>query len=109
MKTDQIPIRSVPLFHVGSIVETDEGLGEIIDIVIQAGKYDRWELDPPKLVIMLENGSILNACMCSIRIPESEKATELLHREYDRLWPPVDVDGGYIYEEDDNTVIREGE
>jgi len=78
------------LLEPGTTVETEEGRGVIKSIALNAAEYnDEWQLEPPSIEVELENGEIIYTCICELVIPSDDEATELLHSEYDRLWPPM--------------------
>jgi len=98
--------RTVRLFGVGDAVETDQGPGTLVAVDFHAGKYhDGWVLDPPSLVVELEDGTTIHTCLCSITLPGTVKGTKLIHKEFDRLWPAQDDE----VPEDSNMLIPEGD
>ena len=94
------------LFAVGDDVITQDGPGEVIGVQFNIAKYNkRWELEPPAIVVELEDGTVIHTCLCEIELPSTKKGTKLLHREFDRLWPPIDEE----VPEDADMLIPEGE
>ena len=79
------------LFSVGSSVNTDEGPGVVVDIQFNVADYEGdVQLEPPSIVVELDSGSTIHTCLCSIELPDDEGGTEILHSEFNRLWPPMD-------------------
>lgn len=102
------------LLGIGDEVETDDGVGVITDITLNAADYNgEWQLEPPSIEVKLEDGTTVHTCICSLKIPEDDDATELLHQEYGRLWPamqdevPEDADS-LIPEGDEEEDVRTG-
>ena len=78
------------LFAVGDEVLTSEGPGEVIGVQFNCAKYNtRWELEPPQIIVELDDGTVIHTCLCELELPNTVKGTNLLHREFDRLWPPM--------------------
>jgi hypothetical protein len=76
----------------GDKVTTEDGPGEVVDITLMGADYsdERSELEPPQITVKLdEDGQEIVVCPCAIDL-EDEEATEFLHQEYERLWPPVE-------------------
>ncbi len=94
------------LLGVGDEIETDDGVGVITNITLNAAEYNgEWQLEPPAIEVKLEDGSTVHTCICSLKVPGEEDATELLHQEYDRLWPPMQDE----VPEDADVLIPEGD
>lgn len=98
--------RVLCLLEIGDTIETDEGPGRLTGVRFNTAKYNnKWELEPPALVVELDSGQTIHTCLCSIELPHTQKGTTLLHREFDRLWPPR-TDG---VPEDADMLIPEGD
>lgn len=79
----------LPLLSIGDTVETDDGPGTLVSVQFQTAQYNgSWELEPPSLVVELDSGETVHTCLCSITLPGTKLGTKLLHREFERLWPP---------------------
>lgn len=79
------------LFAVGDQVVTPDGPGTVTSVQFNTAKYnDRWELEPPQIVVDLEDGQTIHTCLCELELPHTKKGTKLIHNEFDRLWPPID-------------------
>jgi len=79
------------LFSVGSSVNTEEGPGVVTDVQFNTADYEGdIQLEPPSIVVELEDGSTIHTCLCSIELPDNEAGTEILYSEFNRLWPPMD-------------------
>lgn len=95
------------LFSVGSEVVTEEGSGVVVDVQFNIADYEGdVQLEPPAIVVELEDGTTIHTCLCSIELPEDEQGTEILHSEFDRLWPPMD---DYIPEDAEMLLPEEHE
>ena len=90
MPITEDPDTTVPLLKIGDEIDTDDGPGVLMDVQINAAEYNgEWQLEPPTLVVELDDGQTIHTCLCSVTLPDSEEGTELLHQEYERLWPPM--------------------
>lgn len=94
------------LVAVGDEVVTEKGVGIVTNITLNSADYGgEWQLEPPSVEVELEDGSIIHTCICSLELPDDPDGTELLHSEFDRLWPPVTDE----VPEDADMLIPEGE
>jgi len=96
----------LPLFKVGDNVITPKGPGVLVDVQFNTAQYNGdWELEPPSLVVELESGETIHTCLCRIELPKTTKGTRLIHREFNRLWPPKTE----AVPEDADMLIPEGD
>lgn len=88
---DEEPGDVFTLLEIGDKVDTPDGPGEVVNIALHGADYgdDRLELEPPAISVKLEDGTETTVCPCVIEL-EDEDLTDLLHDEYNRLWPPMD-------------------
>jgi hypothetical protein len=94
----------VALLQAGDAVETDEGPGTVTGISLHGAEYDgEWQLEPPSVAVLLEDGRTIHTCLCTLKLQDPEH-TELLHQEFERLWPPMDG-----VPEDAEDLIPEGQ
>jgi hypothetical protein len=94
------------LIEIGDHVVTDDGEGTVAGIALNAAEYNgAWQLEPPTIVVELEDGTTIHTCICSLELLDDEEGTELLHAEYERLWPPMDNE----VPEDAEMLIPEGD
>jgi hypothetical protein len=78
------------ILEIGDQVGTPDGPGEVVNISLHGADYgDRHELEPPAISVKLEDGTETTVCPCVIEL-EDEELTDLLHDEYNRLWPPME-------------------
>ena len=88
---DEEPGDIFTILEIGDKVDTPDGPGEVTNISLHGADYgdDRIELEPPSISVKLEDGTETTVCPCVIEL-EDEELTDLLHDEYNRLWPPMD-------------------
>ncbi|KKN66712.1 hypothetical protein LCGC14_0468980 [marine sediment metagenome] len=103
----------LPLLSVGDAIDTPEGPGVLVDVQFNTAQYDgKWQLEPPSLVVELDDGQTIHTCLCVITLPGTTKGTRLIHQEFNRLWPPrtegVPEGADMLIPEGEEDAVREG-
>lgn len=89
---------------VGDEVGTPEGPGTVEEIEIALARYiDETELEPPHVQVRLEDGSIIDTCLCRLELQDPDD-TEVVRSEFQRLWPPVQ---DHVPEDAESTLPEE--
>ena len=81
------------ILSIGDSVTTENGPGVVTNIELHGADYGdgRKELEPPSITVKLdESEEEIIVCPCTLELNDAPSLTQLLHDEYDRLWPPVE-------------------